>query len=52
MLFSSEGTLKERLEDVESMFSTNPLTKQVIEFIKTQSDRQFCVPNNAAPPAR
>jgi UDP-N-acetylglucosamine acyltransferase len=52
MLFSAEGTLKERLEDVESMFSTNPLTKQVIEFIKTQSDRQFCVPNNAAPPAR
>jgi len=52
MLFSTEGTLKERLEDVESMFSTNPLTKQVIEFIKTQSDRQFCVPNNAAPPAR
>jgi len=52
MLISTEGTLKERLEDVESMFSTNPLTKQVIEFIKTQSDRQFCVPNNAAPPAR
>src|SRR4030095_16618309 len=52
MLFSSEGTLKERLEDVESMFSTNPLTKQVIELIKTQSDRQFCIPNNAAPPAR
>ena len=52
MLFSTEGTLKERLEDVESMFSTNPLTQQVIEFIKTQSDRQFCVPNNAAPPAR
>jgi len=52
MLFSTEGTLKERLEDVESMFSTSPLPKQVIEFIKTQSDRQFCVPNNAAPPAR
>jgi UDP-N-acetylglucosamine acyltransferase len=52
MLFSSEGTLMERLEDVESMFSSNPLIKQIIEFIKTESDRQFCVPNNATPPAR
>jgi UDP-N-acetylglucosamine acyltransferase len=52
MLFSSEGTLKERLEDVESMFSANPLAKQIIDFIKTQSDRSFCVPNNAATPSR
>jgi len=52
MLFSSEGTLKERLEDVETMFATNPLTKQIIDFIKTQSDRSFCVPNNAATPSR
>lgn len=52
MLFSSEGTLKERLEDVESMFAGNPLAKQIIDFIKTASDRSFTVPNNAAPPAR
>jgi UDP-N-acetylglucosamine acyltransferase len=52
MLFSSEGTLKERLEDVESMFPTNPLAKQIIDFIKIQSDRSFCVPNNAATPSR
>jgi UDP-N-acetylglucosamine acyltransferase len=52
MLFSSEGTLKERLEDVESMFASNPLAKQIIDFIKTESDRSFTVPNNAAPPAR
>jgi UDP-N-acetylglucosamine acyltransferase len=52
MLFSSEGTLMERLEDVEQMFSSNPLTKQIIDFIKTESDRSFCVPNNAAPPSR
>ncbi len=51
MLFSSEGTLKERLEDVEGMFSTNPLAKQIIDFIKTESDRSFCVPINAAAPA-
>jgi len=52
LLFASEGTLKERLEDVDGMFPTNPLVKQVIEFIKIQSDRSFCVPNNAATPNR
>jgi UDP-N-acetylglucosamine acyltransferase len=51
MLFSSEGTLKERLEDVESMFATNPLARQIIDFMKTDSGRSFCVPNNAAAPA-
>jgi UDP-N-acetylglucosamine acyltransferase len=52
MLFSSEGTLMERLDDVEHMFSANPLAKQIIDFIKTQSDRSFCIPNNAATPSR
>lgn len=50
MLFSTEGTLKERLDDVEQMFTTNPLAKQIIDFIKTDSDRSFCVPSNAATP--
>lgn len=50
MLFSSEGTLKERLEDVETMFAANPLAKQIIDFIKTESGRSFCVPSNAATP--
>ncbi|MEZ5828209.1 MAG: acyl-ACP--UDP-N-acetylglucosamine O-acyltransferase [Hyphomicrobiales bacterium] len=52
MLFSSEGTLKERLEDVEAMFSKNPLAKEIIDFIKSDSDRSFCVPNNVATPSR
>jgi UDP-N-acetylglucosamine acyltransferase len=52
MLFASEGTLKERLEDVEHMFSKNPLVKQIIDFIKSNSDRSFCVPNNVAVPTR
>jgi UDP-N-acetylglucosamine acyltransferase len=50
MLFSSEGTLMERLEDMENMFSANSLAQQIIEFIKTHSDRSFCVPNNNVPP--
>jgi UDP-N-acetylglucosamine acyltransferase len=52
MLFSSEGTLKERLEDVDHMFSKNPLAKQILDFIKSDSDRSFCVPNNVATPSR
>jgi UDP-N-acetylglucosamine acyltransferase len=51
MMFASEGTLMERLEDVEPMFDKNPLVKQIIDFIKTQSERSFCVPNNAATPS-
>jgi UDP-N-acetylglucosamine acyltransferase len=52
MLFASEGTLLERLEDVDSMFSANPLVKQVIDFINADSERQFCVPDNVVPPDR
>jgi UDP-N-acetylglucosamine acyltransferase len=52
MLFASEGTLKERIEDVETMFHKNPLVTQIIDFIKTQSERSFCVPNNAATPSQ
>ncbi len=46
MLFASEGTLKERLEDVENMFAANPLVREIVDFIKSDSDRSFCVPSN------
>jgi UDP-N-acetylglucosamine acyltransferase len=52
MLFSTEGTLMERLEDVDALFSKNPLVKQVIDFMRSGSDRSFCVPNNVATPTR
>ena len=52
MLFSSEGTMKEQLEDVEAMFSANELARQIIDFIKSDTDRQFCVPSNVASPSR
>jgi UDP-N-acetylglucosamine acyltransferase len=38
----------ERLEDVEQMFSANPLVQQIVDFIKSRSDRSFCVPDNHA----
>lgn len=49
MLFASEGTLKERLEDVENMFKANPLVREIVDFIKSNSDRSFCVPSNNVP---
>jgi UDP-N-acetylglucosamine acyltransferase len=52
MLFSNEGTLKERLEDVETMFGSNALVRQVMDFMKTDSERSFCVPINVATPNR
>ena len=44
LLFSNEGTLAERLEDVTKMFPDSPSVQRVIEFIQTRSDRALCLP--------
>ena len=44
LLFSNEGTLKERLIDVEAMFPSDPGVRMIIDFIKERSDRSLCVP--------
>ncbi len=46
MLFSEEGTLMERLEDVEKMFGEDVGVACVIEFIRVASDRSLCVPRS------
>lgn len=46
LLFSSEGTLAERLEDVEKMFEGDDAVQRIVAFIKSDSDRSFCVPRN------
>jgi UDP-N-acetylglucosamine acyltransferase len=48
MLFATEGTLLERLEDVEKMFSQDRHVRRIIEFIKAESSRSLCVPRNGA----
>ncbi len=45
MLFSSEGTLRERVEDASSIFSDSKLVSDVAEFINA-SDRSICTPRN------
>lgn len=44
MLFATEGTLMERLEDVEKMFADDENVQRVIRFIRADSSRSFCVP--------
>ncbi len=46
LLFSSEGTLMERLEEAEKMFPDDKAVEQVLDFIREESDRSLCVPRN------
>jgi UDP-N-acetylglucosamine acyltransferase len=46
MLFATEGTLMERLEDVEKMFPTDPAVLRIVQFIRADSSRSFCVPRS------
>lgn len=46
MLFATEGTLVERLEDVEKMFSDDPHVQRIVNFVKADSSRSLCVPRN------
>ncbi len=48
MLFAQEGTMRERLADMVKMFGGNPLVRRVIDFIESDTSRQFCVPGEAS----
>jgi UDP-N-acetylglucosamine acyltransferase len=43
-LFAAEGTLMERLLKVEAGYGEDQGVRRIVEFIKAQSDRSFCVP--------
>jgi UDP-N-acetylglucosamine acyltransferase len=48
LLFSNEGTLMERLADVESSeLARDPHVREILDFIKAQSERSLCVPRAA-----
>lgn len=44
LLFSSEGTLAERVEDVAKMFPDSASVQRVVAFINSRSDRSLCLP--------
>jgi UDP-N-acetylglucosamine acyltransferase len=46
MLFAPEGTLKERLTDVEEEFSGDDNVRKVVEFIRNGAERSICTPRN------
>ena len=45
LLFAEEGTFAERLEDVERIYSDQPLVIDIINFIRAQDKRNICMPN-------
>lgn len=46
MIFSSEGTLSERVDDAAELFEGKKLVQDVVEFIRASSDRAISVPRN------
>ena len=44
LLFAQEGTLAERLGDVEEVFDDNNVISQIVEFMKVKSRRDLCLP--------
>lgn len=46
LLFSNEGTLMERLADVEEMFAKDEGVGRITQFIRERSGRALCMPKN------
>ena len=46
MIFSSEGTLRERVEDAATYFSGEPLVQDVVKFVLDAKDRPLTLPRN------
>jgi UDP-N-acetylglucosamine acyltransferase len=47
-LFGGEGTLAERLAELETTYRDNPLVQRVVAFMQEDSDRSYTVPSNGA----
>lgn len=45
LLFSDEGTLAERVEDVANMFPNSDGVQRIIGFIRSRADRALCLPH-------
>jgi len=48
ILFSSEGTMAERLEDVAEHYKDKTLVESMVSFIRSRSSRALCQPKNEA----
>ena len=45
LLFADEGTLVERMEDVEKEFKTHPIVTEILAFIRERGKRGLCMPH-------
>lgn len=45
VLFSQEGTMAERLEDVAKLFKDEPSVMEIVEFVRAAGSRAICQPN-------
>ncbi len=48
MIFASEGTLRERVNDAAEIFSGNKLVQDVVAFLNDANDRAICAPRNGS----
>ena len=48
LLFADEGTLAERMDDVEKEFEDNPIVKEIVAFIRAGGKRGICMPHAEA----
>lgn len=46
MIFSNEGTLRERVEDAAELFENHQLVEDVVAFVRKPSERAICMPKN------
>jgi UDP-N-acetylglucosamine acyltransferase len=44
LLFADEGTLAERMDDVEKEFEDNPIVREIIAFLRGGGKRGICMP--------
>jgi UDP-N-acetylglucosamine acyltransferase len=47
LLFGTEGTLAERLDEASRVFAANPYVRQIIDFARAKSNRGLCQPRPA-----
>ena len=47
LLFANEGTLAERVEDVREEFATHPIVNEILDFIRSGSNRSLCTPRES-----
>lgn len=48
LLFAAEGTLQERMADVEEGFSEHPIVTEIIAFMREGGKRSLCTPRDSA----